>query len=240
MLPVESADLAVYDRRALGPEQELGSWRSGEYVAAWAGDDVLAELLTLPMQITTAIVADAGVPVQHVLDLGSGPGSYLGTLLGDFPLARGTWVDSSGPMEAVARERLAGFGDRVSYVPGDVAQLEALGLGRADVVITARMLHDLPRVSQQRFYRAAYELVEPGGFFFNLDHFGAPSGWEEVYRSIRDRFTGRRRQRIAPHRDHPLTEVGEHLEWIEEAGFEAPDVPWRTLLTGLLAARKPG
>lgn len=238
MLPSEAVAAALYDRRALAPERELGSWRSGEYVAEWVGDDVLAGLLTLPMEITAAIVTDARIPVRHVLDLGSGAGPYLGVMLGSFPDAHGTWVDSSGPMEEIARERLAALGERVSYVPGDAEQLETLRLDPAQVVVTSRMLHDVPPSSQQRFYNAVHELVEPGGFFFNLDHFGAPEGWEARYRSIRDRFTGRRERRLTPHRDHPLTDIRDHLGWLEAAGFEPPDVPWRLFLTALIAARR--
>jgi SAM-dependent methyltransferase len=237
-VPAETENRAVYDRQALGPQEELGSWRSGEYVAEWLGNDALAELLALPMEITAAIVAQAEIAVRHVLDLGAGAGAYLTVLLGAFPDARGTWVDSSGPMEEIARERLGVFGDRITYLRGDVNRHETLGLGRAEVVVTSRMLHDIAPDSQQRFYRAAYELTEPGGFFFNLDHFGTPTGWEERYRSIRDRFISTRKRPIARHRDHPLTNLRDHLDWLEAAGFDPPDVPWRLFFTALLAARK--
>jgi ubiquinone/menaquinone biosynthesis C-methylase UbiE len=239
MLPAEAADPAVYDRQALARKPEQGSWRSGEYVAEWIGDDVLAGLLTLPRAITIAIVVDAGIPVEHVLDLGSGSGPYLAALLRAFPNARGTWVDSSDPMEAIAQEPLREFGDRVSYVLGDVEQLDTLPLDRAEVVVTSRLIHNLPHAAQEEFYRSVNRLVTPGGFFFNLDHYAVPPGWEARYRRIREHFTGRRREPLAPHRDHPLTELRDHLGWLEASGFERPGVPWRTFHTALVAARKP-
>src|SRR6266545_2113409 len=94
----------------------LGSWQSQEYVTEWVGDDVLADLLTLPRRISAALVADSGLKVTRVADLGSGHGPYLELLLDAFPQAAGTWVDSSAAMLEQARARLAGFGDRIEYM----------------------------------------------------------------------------------------------------------------------------
>ncbi len=33
--------------------------------------------------------------------------------------------------------------------------------------------------------------------------------------------------------------IDDHLAWVEAAGFEHPDVPWRTFYTALIVARKP-
>ena len=220
--------------------EQLGSWQSEDYVAEWVGQDVLADLLTLPRQISAALVADAAVDVTHVVDVGAGAGPYLEVLLKAFPRARGTWVDSSEPMEERARERLAPFGDRIAFVRGDAEALASIALVRADVVVTSRMAHHFSPESLRRLYAAAAALVAPGGFFFNLDHFGAPEGWEQRYRRIRKQFTGTPTHEARPHRhDYPLTEIPVHLRWLEEAGFETPDVPWRTFYTALLAARKP-
>jgi SAM-dependent methyltransferase len=218
----------------------LGSWHSGDYVAEWAGDDVLAELLDLPRRISAALVADSGIDVRRVVDIGSGAGPYLDVLLRAFPSARGTWVDSSEPMQRLAREQLATFGDRVEYVIGDAERIEEVELPRAAVVVTSRMAHHLSPEALQRFYRGVFQLLEPGGFFFNLDHYGAPAGWEARYRRIRRQFTGPRKKALRPHRhDFPLSEPGQHLAWLESAGFEPGDIPWRTFYSALLAARRP-
>jgi SAM-dependent methyltransferase len=219
---------------------ELGSWQSGDYVAQWAGDDVLADLLALPRRITAALVADAVVEVRRVIDIGAGAGPYLDVLLRAFPSAHGTWVDSSEPMQRLAREALAPLGDRVDYVVGDAERVHELRLPRATVVVTSRMAHHFSPESLQRLYRGVHELLEPGGFFFNLDHYGAPAGWKARYRRIREQFTGPRKRTLKPHRhDFPLMETGTHLAWLEAAGFEPGDTPWRTFYSALIAARKP-
>jgi SAM-dependent methyltransferase len=221
-------------------ESGLESFESREYAAAWVGDDVLAELLSLPRRISVALVEDAGIPVRRVLDIGSGHGPYLALFLTAFPGAKGTWSDSSEAMAELAQEPLAEFGDRIEYVLADAERLEESELEPADVVLTSRVFHHFSPESLQRAYRAVHDLVVPGGFFFNLDHIGPAEGWEQRYRRIRPRFTGQRQRALKPHRhDFPLRRIRDHLTWLEEAGFEAPDVPWRTLYTALIAARRP-
>lgn len=221
-------------------ESCLESFESTEYAAEWVGDDVLADLLELPRRISAALVADAGIAVNHVLDIGSGHGPYLALFLRAFPEARGTWVDSSEAMRELAREPLAEFGERVDYALADAERLDGAKLAAADVVLTSRVFHHFSPESLQRTYRAVYDLVVPGGFFFNLDHIGPAEGWEARYRRIRPQFTGQRRRPLKPHRhDFPLRPIREHLSWLEAAGFETPDVPWRTLYTALIAARRP-
>src|SRR4051812_15917697 len=91
---------------------ERGSWQSAAYVEAWAAEDVVDEMLTLPRRLTAMLVADAGIEVGHVVELGAGVGTYLEVLLDAFPTARATWVDASARMQELAHKRLH---DRVRY-----------------------------------------------------------------------------------------------------------------------------
>jgi len=218
---------------------KLESWHSDDYVAAWIGQDVLANMLQVPRQISAALVAEAEKPVSHVIDIGAGHGPYLQVMLDAFPAARGTWVDSSEAMLEEAKPRLEPLGERVTYVVGDCEQLAGLDLQPADVIVTSRMVHHFAPDSIQRMYATALELLTPSGWFFNLDHFGSPEGWEKRYRAIRRQFTGKPPQEIAPHRhDYPLPQLDESIGYLRAAGFDA-DVPWRTFFTALLAGRKP-
>ena len=219
--------------------EPLESWHSRDYVARWTGDDVIADMLELPRRISVAIVRDARMRVSHVVDLGSGHAPYLELWLRSFEDARGTWVDSSEAMEEIARERLQKLDTRVSFTRADLEQLDCIALGTADVVVTSRVLHHFSPESLARFYRQVYGVIAPGGFFFNLDHVGAPGDWEQRYRRIRSQFTGARKQPLAPHRhDYPLAGADDHLRWAAAAGFAAPDVAWRMLYTALIVARK--
>lgn len=217
---------------------ELGSWQSQDYVGRWLGEDLVASLLELPRRLSLALVQDSGVDVRHVIDLGSGHGPYLALFLDAFPHARGTWVDFSAPMQEQARERLHRFGARVEYVLADVQALPALE--PASVVASSRALHHLSHEALAALYREVGALLEPGGWVFNLDHVGAPGDLEQAYRRIRKLLTGERQTPLEPHRhDYPLAPASEHAAWMAAAGCVDADVPWRTLYTALIAARKP-
>jgi SAM-dependent methyltransferase len=224
----------------LEAEQQLGSWRSGEYAAQWAVDDVLADMLDLPRKLSAALVADSGIDVEHVVDLGSGTGPYLELFLRTFPDARGTWIDLNEEMRELSSELLAPFGNRVGYQLADLEQPAQLRLEPAQVVVTSRVLHHFSPDSLARLYRRLFEVVTPGGFLFNLDHIGPAGDWEQRYRRIRAQFTGKRKQALKPHRhDYPLAPPELHAQLLAEAGFEQPDVPWRMFYTALVAARRP-
>lgn len=218
---------------------EMGSWESAEYVGQWLGEDVIADMLVLPRRISLALVEDAGIEVSHVVDLGSGHGPYLAEWLEAFPNARGTWVDVSAPMQDEAREQLARLGDRITYVLTDVEELASAGIAPASVVCSSRALHHLSPEALAEVYRVVGEIVEPGGFVFNLDHVGAAGELEQAYRRIRGRFTGERKKELKPHRhDYPLARADQHAAWMEAGGFENTDIPWRMLYTALIAARR--
>jgi SAM-dependent methyltransferase len=220
--------------------EPLASWHSGSYVSQWAAEDVVADLLELPRRISTALAHETGLEVGHVIDLGSGPGAYLEHALNAFPNARGTWVDSSPPMRDAARERLASLDDRVRYVLGDVERLGALELEPAELVVTSRVLHHFSPESIACVLRAVRDLLVPGGLFFDLDHVGVPGDWHPRYRRVRDRLTGARTRGLRPHRhDFPLRRVDELLADARAAGLDDVDVPWRTLGTALVVARRP-
>jgi SAM-dependent methyltransferase len=161
-------------------------------------------------------------------------------LLAGFPAARGVWVDASEPMQARARDRLAGAGDRVEYVLADLRRPEDLPLPGADVVVSSRVVHHFTPDAIRAMYRAVHRGLRPGGFFFNLDHFAVPPGWEDRYRRIRPLFVPPRGDREPHEHDAPPQPLADHRAWLTEAGFEPPDVPWRNFWTALVAARKPG
>ncbi len=218
-----------------------GSWASAEYAAAWADDDVLSDLLALARRITAALVADAGIDVSTVVDLGSGPGSYIEVILDVIPEATAVWVDGSEAMLEIARRELARFAGRVEFRLGDASDPVRLDLPEAELITTSRLVHHFDEATIKDLYAWAHQTLVPGGFFFNLDHFGAAPGWEQRLRSIRPAFVGERKRDLPPHRhDYPLREVSEHLAWLEEAGFEPPAVAWKTFYTALIAARRGG
>jgi ubiquinone/menaquinone biosynthesis C-methylase UbiE len=224
----------------LSADQQLESWESPGYAAEWAGEDVIADMLDLPRRISVALVGASGLDVKRVIDVGSGPGGYLVPFLRAFPAARATWIDVSEEMRDLAADQLGEFSDRITYVIADAERLDEVEIEPAEVLLSSRALHHFSAESLQRVYRAAFDVVTPGGFVMNLDHVGARGDWEQALRGIRAQFTGDRKKALKPHRhDYPLARAEEHGAWMEEAGFGPFDMPWRMFYTALIVARKP-
>ncbi len=219
---------------------ELASWGSPAYAEQWAEGDVLADLLSLPRKMSVALVAEDGLAVNRVVDLGSGPGAYLEVFMEAFSSAIGVWVDGSEAMLAMAKENLERFGDRIRFQLADLSDFGTVELGDADVVTTSRLVHHFDEATIRGVYGSVFAQLAPGGFFFNLDHFGAAPGWEKRLRAIRSTLIPNRPQPLQPHsHDYPLRTVPEHLDWLAAAGFEPPDIVWKSFHTALVAARKP-
>lgn len=211
-------------------------WNSPEYVEEWVRRDTQGDLLKLPMEIAVGLASEEGSPVRRIVDLGSGPGALLHRFLTAFPDAEGVWVDSSSPMAEVARKSLGLVAERVTFLIADAGQPDGLGLGTADVVATSRMIHHFSEAAIRDLYSWAAKVLGDQGYFFNLDHYGSPPGWESRYRSIRRRLLGGRPTSQSHRHDHAFRPLEQHLEWLDAAGFDS-DVAWKAFHTALLVGR---
>ena len=138
--------------------------------------------------------------------MGSGYGLLSGHLLAKFPNAHVTLQDISEPMFGHAKERLAAYADRTSYVKSDFSQrgwASALG-GPFDFVMSAIAIHNMYDDGLiASIYKDIHDLIADGGMFANLDY-AAQAGGVEM-----------------------------HVQWLKEAGFptvEAVEINDRTVL----------
>lgn len=222
------------------PGEADGRWGDPTFARAWAAGDGLADFLALPRAIAAAVLALDRPAPRLVVDVASGPGAFLATFLERFPAARGIWLDVSEAMLEEARTRLAGFGDRVEFVLGDLADLSATGVpDGADAWITSRALHHFDRAGIAAFYRDAAARLAPGGWLVNLDHVGLPGAWSARLHAVRPQFaptnaaTGSR----AHHHPEALATLDDHLACLAAAGVQDPGVPWRALHVALVMGR---
>ncbi len=79
------------------------------------------------------VLAALAPPDAHVLDLGGGTGALSWALLAGLPGARVTVLDVDPDMLAEARQRLANFGDRVSFQQAIVRATR--GGGRVEAIV---------------------------------------------------------------------------------------------------------
>src|ERR1700722_1787260 len=129
-------------------------WSDRDFARAWAEGDALRAMLDLPRRISAAVVAGERPEPSCVVAVGSGPGDYLAVFLQALPSARGLWTEASQAMLEQARERLAEFGDRVTYRIADMTDLADAVPDGVDVITTSRASHHLDRAGLLSFYTA--------------------------------------------------------------------------------------
>lgn len=217
-------------------------WLDADFVARWTAADSLAGFLQVARRISATVVAidlaDGGAEAT-VLDIGSGPGDYLATMLQALPGARGIWTDVSPAMAETARERLAPFGDRVSFQLTDMTDLDDLA-SDLDVIVTSRASHHLDADELARFYRDAAAHLAPGGWVVNLDHVTPAPGWNDRLRAARVALVPPSDKASGHSHDKPLPTVQHHLDGLRAAGLNDVETPWRGLYTCLFMARADG
>jgi trans-aconitate methyltransferase len=214
-------------------------WMDEKLAARWTAADSLKEMLVLPRRISATVVAADRPGTALVVDVGSGPGDYLATMLDTFPAARGLWTDVSPAMEDIARPALAAYGDRVEFRLVDIEDLSPLPAG-VDVLTTSRASHHFDADTLARFYAAAAGHLAPGGWLVNLDHVLSPGAWDRRLRDARTAMIPQKREGTGHSHDKPLPTVDEHLAGLAAAGFDDVAVPWRSFYTCLFMARKDG
>jgi tRNA (cmo5U34)-methyltransferase len=151
--------------------------------------------------------AAAGLPVEDVLDLGTGTGETAARILNSYPEARLTGVDESAGMLCAAR---AALGNAPVLL---VARLEdPLPPGPFDLVLSALAVHHLDGAGKADLFRRVARVLRPGGRFVLGDVVVPEDAADAIVPLTADY-------------DRPDT-IADQLAWLEDAGFEAR-VTWR-------------
>lgn len=217
--------------------QQLGEhhdWHSPEYVEKWIKQDASRDSQRRPMlRSTAALLPFASTDAVRVLDLGGGYGEFTRQLLDIFPHARVCLQDYAAPMLSHARSRLAANADQVEFVQCDLQNPQwPQELPRPfDAVISALVVHNLEPGTIQAIYRQVYDLLRPGGWFFNIDLVFdvelSPSPLAGLYaRAARGGDSDGYERHDYDDSVHTATPtVRQHLEWLRQAGFSDADCP---------------
>ncbi len=171
------------------PEHE---WLSAEYVDHWISTDVTRDSERAPMLRRMLTLSGFAPDAElQVLDIGGGYGVVSKVVLEALPNAQVTLQDFSPAMIAQARERLAPYAGRTSFVQSDLTtpQWPESAGGPYDMAVSAIAIHNLrdPDVIA-KVYAGVYRTLKPGGVFLDSDYVFA-GGLES------------------------------HLEWLRQAGF---------------------
>jgi SAM-dependent methyltransferase len=222
-------------------------WQQRDVAAAFLSE----RSLTIPdrprqLEVLLRLLRAASRPPRRVLDLGTGDGLLLATVLEAFPMASGVALDFSPLMLEHARQRLAPFGTRAAAAEGDLqtpAWRTAI-TGPFDAVISGFAIHHLTDERKQVLYKEIYDLLAPGGAFVNCEHVSSATPRVEALfdDTMAEHLWRRRRERgeevsleqmrheflTRPDRAaNILASVEDQCRWLRALGFTDVDCYWK-------------
>ena len=164
-------------------------WHSPDYVTYWMTKDRGRNERRRPLldRMMAGAAFDKTAAIR-VLDVGGGYGAVSERVLAAFPRAQVTLQDFSHVMLDEARQHLAAHEQRMSYVFGDLRDrlcTENLK-GPFDLVVSAIAIHnlgDMPTIAA--CYREIHEVLKPGGYFIDCDHFDHVETIEEHIKAMK-------------------------------------------------------
>lgn len=196
----------------------------------------------------------AGRAGLRIVDLGCGDGYYTHGLVQAVPGAKACLVDASGEMLEAAAERLRGV-DGVSFVKADFREIisGAAALdGPYDLAISSLSIHHLVLDEKRALFGRIRDMIEPGGFFVNIDVVLSPAdSLEEWYLALWGEW-------IAGNSDEPLSgtllpipgnykrdpantpdTLASQLDALKDAGFQDVDCYYKFGIFSAFGGRRP-
>jgi len=211
--------------------------------------------------VMISILKSRGQSIEKFMDLGCGDGILGAAILGEYPSSRGVLADFSEPMLAQAREQLKEYSDQLTFMNldyGDPAWVNRMQTeGRFDAIVSGYSIHHQPDSRKLPIYEEIFSLLNPGGWFINIEHIAAESQLAvdlfnnhiiEARYAIERKNGGRKtKQEIAdifmnrPDKDaNILLSVNTQCAWLREIGYEEVDCYFRVYELAVFGGRRPG
>lgn len=199
-------------------------------------------------------------PVENFLDLGCGDGILGATVLGEYPSARGVFVDFSEPMLEQAHEQLKEYASQLAFENldyGDSAWVNRIQAhGPFDAIVSGYSIHHQPDVRKREIYAEIFSLLKPGGWFINIEHVSSAAEpnvdlFERHYASARytiEKQNGGTRtlkEITEEYRTRPdkaaniLAPTELQCDWLREIGYDDVDCYMRIYELAVFGGRKP-
>ncbi len=240
-------------------------WQREELAASFAERRrILIPLLDVQEDVLRHLLDRHERPLERFVDLGCGAGAVSELVLGCLPGAEGVLVDFSEPMLARAGVNLAGYAGRWQAVRGDLndpAWRDALPAGRYDAIVSGLAIHHLPPERKRTLFAQAFELLEPGGMFVNMDYVAIDGPLRGLFdeqmlaNAVRaasspegERESGGTRHEHASSPDGELDleddddrpdTVEDQLRWLRDAGFEQVEVHFKWAEAAIYGGTRP-
>ncbi len=229
-------------------------WQSARYVESWIANRASeTERRPLREKLVSLLPFEPESEIR-ILDVGAGTGALSFEVLRAFPDSRVVSLDFSTAMLDHARQNLADFVPRITFIQADLrdpAWFRSVD-GIFDAVVSGFTFHTVPE-GIQGLYREIFDLVAPGGCFMSVDNVTAPGPvTTELYRKARLAVhqanliaeTGReqsqeelervRRERRSRHEHEYRYSLVEQLDWLKQAGFNEVDCLWKDMRRAII------
>ena len=212
------------------------------------------------ISVMMSILKSSGQPVENFLDLGCGDGILGAAILGEYPNARGVFVDFSESMLEQAREQFKGYVGELAFENldyGDLAWVNKIQTyAPFDAVVSGYSIHHQPDSRKYSIYQEMFSLLKPGAWFINIEHVSSASQlnidlFENHYitarYAIEKRSGGTRtldelaeEYKNRPDKDaNILAPVELQCDWLRELGYEEVDCYFRIYELAVFGGRKP-
>ena len=235
-------------------------WKQSAVVNRYLSSRVAIPMVPEQIGIMMSILKSRQQPVKNFIDLGCGDGILGATILNEYPSAHGVLADFSEPMLAQAREQLKGFSSQLVFEnldygdPAWVSRMQAYG--PFDAIVSSYSIHHQPDARKREIYAEIYSLLEPGGWFINIEHIASEAqlivdlfnkhiidhwyeqeklkGGTRTYEEIAETFMNR------PDKDaNILLSVDTQCNWLRELGYEQVDCYFRIYELAVFGGRRP-
>ena len=212
------------------------------------------------ISVMMSILKSRAQPIENFLDLGCGDGILGGTILGEYPSARGVFVDFSEPMIEQAREGLKEYAGQLAFENLDYGDPAWLGTVQAygpfDAIVSGYSIHHQPDIRKREVYEEIFSLLKPSGWFINIEHVSSTAQlnidlFEHHYVSARyaieKQNSGTRTfdQLAEEYKNRPdkaaniLASTELQCDWLREIGYEEVDCYFRIFELAVFGGRKP-
>lgn len=106
----------------------------------------------------------------NVIDLGAGSGILLEKILMRYPNSKCYWIDYSDQFLDVAKNKLSKYGDRVDFILSSFEDSwEDKVPDKIHLIVSMSSIHHLESQEKEDLYRRVYSLLQPDGWFLNID-----------------------------------------------------------------------
>lgn len=235
-------------------------WKQSAVVNRYLSSRAAIPMVAEQIGVMMSILKSSGQPVRNFIDLGCGDGILGATILNEYPSAHGVLADFSEPMIVQAREQLKSFSSQLVFENldyGDPAWVSRMQpYGPFDAIVSSYSIHHQPDARKREIYAEIYSLLEPDGWFINIEHIAAGAQlttdlfnkhmidhWHE-----QEKLKGgtKTREEIAetfmnrPDKDaNILLSVHTQCSWLRELGYEQVDCYFRVYELAVFGGRKP-